>query len=106
MSTAISDSTKNIIIEIAHFDPVATRRTSMRIGVRTDAVMRFEKTLSPLLSLTSLSLILDVLKHYKTLLGDYTIVGASTIMNDMVTSYANSGQYIHFDPTECIKIIF
>lgn len=40
----------------------------MRIGVRTDAVMRFEKTISPLLSLTALSLILDLLKQYRTLL--------------------------------------
>ena len=72
-STAVSDSTTNIVIEMAHFDPVATRRTSMRIGVRTDAVMRFEKTISPLLSLTSLSLILDVLKQYAPMLGEYTI---------------------------------
>lgn len=29
--TAVQDSTRNIVIEVAHFDPVATRRTSMRI---------------------------------------------------------------------------
>jgi phenylalanyl-tRNA synthetase beta chain len=106
LSTAISDNTKNIVIEIAHFDPVAVRRTSMRIGVRTDAVMRFEKTISPLLSLTSLSLILDILKQYKLMLGDYTISGMSTLMNDQITSIASIGQYIPFDMTQCIKLIF
>lgn len=78
------------MIEIAHFDPVATRRTSTRIGVRTDAVMRFEKTLSPLLSLTSLSLLLDLIQQYKSLLGSYSIIGTSTIMQDSIAAYANS----------------
>lgn len=31
LATSISDSTTNILVEIAHFDPVAVRRTSMRI---------------------------------------------------------------------------
>lgn len=75
---------------MAHFDPVVVRRTSMRIGIRTDAVMRFEKTLSPLLSLTSLSLILDILKQYTLMLGDYRIAGMSALMNDTVRSFATS----------------
>lgn len=106
LSTAVSDSTQRIVIEIAHFDPVVVRRTSMRIGVRTDAVMRFEKTISPLLSLTSLSLILDILKQYKPLLGDYAIVGMYSEMNDQVRSYATSGQWISFDLSKCIQMIF
>jgi len=78
----------------------------MRIGVRTDAVMRFEKTLSPLLSLTSLSLILDVLKQYTLMLGDYRVAGMNSVMNDQIRSNATSGQYIPFDTIQCIKIIF
>jgi phenylalanyl-tRNA synthetase beta subunit len=78
----------------------------MRIGVRTDAVMRFEKTLSPLLSLTSLSLILDILKQYTLMLGDYRIAGISSIMNDHVRSTATSGQYISFDLAQCIRLVF
>lgn len=75
LRSAVSDGTNRIVVEIAHFDPVATRRTSMRIGVRTDAVMRFEKTLSPLLSLTAVSVFLDMLAQYKPMLGEYAIVG-------------------------------
>ncbi len=74
--------------------------------MRTDAVMRFEKTISPLLSLTSLSLILDILAQYKLMLGEYTIGGMTSLMNDQVKSYATAGQYISFDPAQCIKIIF
>ena len=51
-------------MEIAHFDPVA---------VRTDAVLRFEKTLNPCLTLTAFSLMLDLLKQYQFMLGDSTI---------------------------------
>ena len=91
---------------MAHFDPVAVRRTSMRIGVRTDAVMRFEKTISPLLSLTSLSLILDVLKQYTLMLGEYTISGMSSVMNDQVRSTATAGQYIPFDLAQCVRLVF
>lgn len=78
----------------------------MRIGVRTDAVMRFEKTISPLLSLTSLSLTLDVFKQYTLMLGDYRIAGMSNVMNDQIRSTATSGQYIPFDLTQCIRLVF
>lgn len=75
LRSAVTDETKRIVVEIAHFDPVATRRTSMRVGVRSDAVMRFEKTISPLLSFTAVSVFLDMLTQYKPMLGDYAIVG-------------------------------
>ncbi len=106
LSTAISDMTKNIVIEIAHFDPVVVRKTSMKIGVRTDAVMRYEKTISPLLSLTSLSLILDALQQYSLMLGDYKIIGMSSVIDTKIQWYASSGQYISFDPIQCIKLLF
>lgn len=105
-TTGISDTTKNIVIEIAHFDPVAVRRTSMRIGLRTDAVMRFEKTLSPLLSLTGLSLMLDLLDQYKLMLGDYTLIGMSSVIKDTIRTRAQSGQYIAFDPQHCASLLF
>lgn len=105
ISTAVTDATKNIVIEMAHFDPVATRRTSMRIGVRTDAVMRFEKTLSPLLSLTSLSIILDLLKQYAPMLWDFTFVGMQSIMSDEVRQRATSWQWIQIDPTHIISLL-
>lgn len=45
--TEVSDATKNIILEIATFDMYAIRRTSMRHGLFTDAVARFNKGQSP-----------------------------------------------------------
>lgn len=47
-STEVDENTKNIIIECATFDMYTIRRTSMRHGVFTDAVSRFNKGQSPL----------------------------------------------------------
>lgn len=38
----IHPGTKTIVIEAANFDPAAIRRTSKRLGLRTDASIRFE----------------------------------------------------------------
>ena len=42
--------TENVVIESAHFDPVLLRRTSTRLGLKTDAVYRFERGVDPLLA--------------------------------------------------------
>ncbi len=46
--TEVDEHTKNIIIECATFDMYSIRRTSMRHGLFTDAVTRFNKGQSPL----------------------------------------------------------
>lgn len=43
----ISDVTKTMILESASFDAVTVRRTANRLGLRTDAATRFEKSLDP-----------------------------------------------------------
>ena len=43
----INETTKTIILESANFDPVGVRRASVRLGLRTDASARFEKSLDP-----------------------------------------------------------
>lgn len=45
--TEVSADTKNIILECANFDMYAIRKTSMRHGLFTDAVTRFNKGQSP-----------------------------------------------------------
>ena len=41
--TSVGEQTKRILLETAHFDPGTVRRTSARLGVRTDASYRFER---------------------------------------------------------------
>jgi len=43
----VDENTKNIIIEVANFDPVSVRKTGRGAGIFTDALKRFENDLSP-----------------------------------------------------------
>ncbi len=42
-NTLVSDSTQNVFIESAHFDPVSVRKTRKATGIQTDAAYRFER---------------------------------------------------------------
>ncbi|MEI7563411.1 MAG: phenylalanine--tRNA ligase beta subunit-related protein [bacterium] len=63
--SGITESTKNIIVEIANFDPVAVRKTGTRLGLRTDAELRYEKNINPRWTMYCLILFLDELHYYK-----------------------------------------
>jgi phenylalanyl-tRNA synthetase beta chain len=43
LTSGVSDTTKNIFLESAWFNPIDIRKTSMRHGLRTDAATHFEK---------------------------------------------------------------
>lgn len=43
LNSGVSDTTTNIFLESAYFDPMHVRRTSMHHGLRTDAATHFEK---------------------------------------------------------------
>ena len=47
IGSGISDSTTNIFLESAYFNPVFIRRTSKRHGLNTDASFRFERGIDP-----------------------------------------------------------
>jgi phenylalanyl-tRNA synthetase beta chain len=50
----IGENTKNIIIESANFNSIVIRRTSQKIGLKTDASLRFEHSLDQNLTVQSL----------------------------------------------------
>ncbi|MFA6520581.1 MAG: phenylalanine--tRNA ligase subunit beta [Candidatus Paceibacterota bacterium] len=43
----VDNNTKNIILEVANFDPTAVRKTAQSLNIFTDARKRFENDLSP-----------------------------------------------------------
>ncbi len=45
----VDNNTKNIVIEVANFDPTSVRKTAKGINIFTDAAKRFENDLSPTL---------------------------------------------------------
>jgi len=46
-NSAVNEKTTSIILEAATFDAVCIRKASQKLNLRTDASMRFEKTLDP-----------------------------------------------------------
>lgn len=47
LESSVTAQTKNVIFEAANFDPTSIRKTSQRLGLRSDSSMRFEKSLDP-----------------------------------------------------------
>lgn len=84
LNSWITEDTKNILVEIANFDPVAVRKTWTRLGLRTDAELKFEKNINPRYTLFCLILFLDELNYYKKDLGDFEIGGLSSYINDKI----------------------
>jgi phenylalanyl-tRNA synthetase beta subunit len=61
VATKITEHTKDIVIESANFDAVSIRKTSKRLGLRTDASVRFENEITPELTTQALSLVADII---------------------------------------------
>lgn len=47
LDSAVTNDTTNILFEAANFDATTIRKTSTRLGLRSDSSMRFEKSLDP-----------------------------------------------------------
>lgn len=98
----ITDSTKNIIVELANFDPVAVRKTGTRLGLRTDAELRFEKNIAPSYSLYCLLLFLEELKFYAKDLGHYEIGGIASYVNPEINPIARKTILTPWDEMESL----
>jgi len=51
----VTEESSGLLLEVANFAPVVVRRTAMRLGLRTDASARFEKSLDPNLPLEAMT---------------------------------------------------
>jgi phenylalanyl-tRNA synthetase beta chain len=59
-NSEISNTTKDILLECAWFEPTTIRRTARRLGVKTDASYRFERRVDPNDTLTAVTLAGDL----------------------------------------------
>ncbi|MEG1427647.1 MAG: phenylalanine--tRNA ligase subunit beta, partial [Oscillospiraceae bacterium] len=55
LDSEIAEDTDSLLLESACFDAVCVRKSSTRLGLRTDASMRYEKTLDPEITLTAIA---------------------------------------------------
>lgn len=62
--SSISDDTSSVLLESANFDGASVRKSATRLGLRTDASARYEKTLDPEMTLIAIErfikLIMDI----------------------------------------------
>ncbi|WP_205509357.1 phenylalanine--tRNA ligase subunit beta [Longitalea arenae] len=77
--SGVTDTTKNIFLESAWFNPVDIRKTSFRHGMRTDAATRFEKNID-------ISNTVNVLKRAALLIKE---LAGGEIASDIIDVYPN-----------------
>lgn len=63
-ASKIEEDTDSLLLESACFDGVSVRKTTTRLGLRTDASMRYEKMLDPELCETATARLLFLLRAY------------------------------------------
>ncbi len=63
-STEVSGSTRDVLIEAAHFDPVSIARTARRHRLPSEASRRFERGVDPQLPPAAAQLAVDLLVRY------------------------------------------
>lgn len=52
-NSEVDEQTSSLVIEVANFDSITVRRASQKLGLRTEASTRFEKSLDPALTETA-----------------------------------------------------
>jgi phenylalanyl-tRNA synthetase beta chain len=60
-NSEVDDKTTSIIIESANFEPINNRQTSTKLGLRTEAAIRYEKSLDPNLTELAMNRVLDLI---------------------------------------------
>lgn len=80
LRSGVSSATKNIFLESACFDAITIRKTSFRLGLRTEAASRFEKG-------TDISATVSVLKRAAKLINE---ISGGIIASEVVDLYPNA----------------
>lgn len=87
LKRVVSENTDSIILEAANFDPVLVRQASQHLNLRTDASMRFEKTLDPNFTLLAWQRAWQLIKEIMPeaeLAGEPNDVGVKTIESKVI----------------------
>lgn len=109
--SGVQTDTDSIILEAATFDPVSIRKTSSKLGLRTDASIRFEKSLDPELAETAIKMAWKLIKKIypkaeiaSTLTEERTQLLAPLVM-PLSLDYVNSLIGIEIEPAKIEKLL-
>jgi len=94
MDSGVKNSTGNIFLESAHFNPVSIRKTATRHGLRTDAAMRFEKGTDPNITVTALQHAVQLILQVA---GGEVASAVVDVYPQPVSNHAVSLRYDHLD---------
>jgi phenylalanyl-tRNA synthetase beta chain len=97
LDSGISDSTNNIFIESAYFNPVSVRKTAKFHGLNTDASFRYERGVDPNLTIYALQRVTQLIQS----------VAGGEIAMDLVDVYPTSieNQIVEFSIERCNRLI-
>ena len=97
LDSGISDSTTNIFIESAYFNPVSVRKTAKFHGLNTDASFRFERGVDPNLTIYALQRVTQLIQ---------SLAGGEIAM-EMIDVYPNviKNQIVEFSIERCNRLI-
>lgn len=82
LNSEVSLHTKDIILESANFKAATIRKTSQKLGLRTEASSRFEKSLDPALTELAIKRFVSLLKD---ICPDFKIASALSDVNNVPT---------------------
>ncbi len=111
IDSGITKNTKTILVESANFDATSIRKTSMRLGLRTDSSQRFEKSLDPDLAETGIKRAIELIlkicpeAHIASPITDIKNFNAKPIKIDLSVLRAESIIGAKIGITEMIKIL-
>ena len=77
LESEVTDATTTIVLEAAYFNPLSVRRTSKKLGLKTEASMRFERGADPRLPVTATERACALLE----------MIGAGTARGTLVDRY-------------------
>jgi phenylalanyl-tRNA synthetase beta chain len=97
IDSGVSETTKNIFLESAYFDPISVRKTAKRHGLNTDASFRFERGADPNITIYALKRVANLIKE---------IAGGeiSSEVNDVYPNAINNFE-VQFSYTNCDRLI-
>ncbi len=77
-NSEVDNSTTSIVLESANFEAINIRQISAKLGLRTEASMRFEKSLDPVLAEAALNRVVQLIKE---------IVPTAKVVSKVVDEY-------------------
>ncbi|MCL5796021.1 MAG: phenylalanine--tRNA ligase subunit beta [Gammaproteobacteria bacterium] len=84
-STAVTDTTRHVVLECAHFTPAAVVGRARRLGLHTDASHRFERGVDPLLPPLAMKRALNLLVEVGAQCGAVVTVGGASITENRLS---------------------